>query len=336
MDDFGTQLPNEYFPNLVFRRVLEEFQGPLLVEYRHSSSDETYLYSWTSEDPTTNRTRWMVFRVTTRQLASYLKRVSPFLELITAAPDGFAYLRDLDRDSSVARTAIISLLSLPEEYLPQPEAMHDEEDRPPRSEGDPEEPWTVLLNRKWNFKELNDFPTLYRKVYDGIYVFGSPSDPERDTGELSLFYQSESIDVDIAEGRGFAAKTLFNRIASRVPPDKRMRLSHLHYASPGEFGVFVDSETAATLSQAVSSFLKGNGEERYWVLHRERHRDEDEQSSLELDRLAQGLCPLVHIDWVRVQQAFPVAETRSDYILAQARYTMGLAKFLRRGMVQAY
>lgn len=124
--------PEEFFAislarlpvDLEFVRDIEEFEGPLLSEFR-SSDGETFLYHWCDCDERANR--WLVFRVSRQDLFRYLAGRVSLRSLIQERRDGFLYVVDLDGDATLLSAWLVDADKLPENYLPGPDSVRQPE-----------------------------------------------------------------------------------------------------------------------------------------------------------------------------------------------------------------
>ncbi len=339
MQIIGTEIPAEFFPQLEPVRVLEEFEGPLLVEYRDAQSGETYVYSWVSCMEDGSVTRWMVWRVRPRALASYLKKVSSFLSLLQAAPTGVVYLRDIDKSGTTVATSMVRVDKLPERYLPAPHIMHDAEDEP--EDFDSDQPWTVLIDGEWSIEELGSIPRLYKNVYNGLYAFGRGLDVDwLDTSQLAIIAginDAPDLEYDVRKGRGFAVIQLFEAIEGLVPHDSRARLDRIQLSSPGELTMHLERDVARCVRDSVDSY-RPRGAEIYEQLWDERHprsKHRLRSDDYTLDRLGEALCDALLLDWSKVVASFKAASTRADFVLAFARRIQELIDLIDEKKIEA-
>jgi hypothetical protein len=165
-------------------------------------------------------------------------------------------------------------------------------------------------------------------------VFG-PLNVERGTVEASWWAKIEEIDIDVADGRGGAATSLYNVIERRVPEPYRVDLERFHLSSPGEITMRLSADVAKIVHQAVHEFSRAGGSDAYNMLYLERHREEDEIDDDAIERRCRILCEIVHLNWIQVVESFPRPRTRADFVLAQARYTQSLASYLR-GKIESF
>src|SRR5271170_2097790 len=107
----GTVLSS--FPlSLEYVRDIEEFEGPLLSEFK-GPHGETFIYFWCDADDRFNR--WLVVRTPPASLFRYLVGKIDLRELVCNGPDQFGYVVDLNDQGAEARSWYLELASLPDE-----------------------------------------------------------------------------------------------------------------------------------------------------------------------------------------------------------------------------
>lgn len=104
-------------------RTLEEYEGPLLSV--HDVDGQLWLHAWRDCDDRAHR--WLVVRTTEERVQKYLRNELSLLALLTAEVDG--WLLDT-HGGQILRTAAIVVADLPDDYMPEPTAMHDRDLRP--------------------------------------------------------------------------------------------------------------------------------------------------------------------------------------------------------------
>lgn len=369
MNPYGTEMPVKFVPKFTEERVIEFYDGPLLLESRSEHSDELYISRWCDADD--NHNRWMIFRVSDRDLAGYLKKLSSMRELVFCARDGSVFLVDVDTHGVRRRVFGLRLEDIPDVYLPSSEAMYDEEDAPP-DENTGSSEWTILLGGDWELKDLGQFPRAYVNIYLPLWLFGEGRPPPSG----SLFGE------DIAEGKGGAAELLWRQLRSSVAANDRPRFRRIQVASPGSLTLDLLPPVARLIANLALEGRQHRQERRlrYEALYKERHPregqvpddlmweldDSDEPDdayddivapavharkrpsrmrkgepdeinlSVEgLDRLGKQLCQFVGLAWKSVAVAFPNAVHRADFILSHTRRLWKLEGFLERGLIEA-
>lgn len=109
LPEIGTKLPSESLSDLIQGRTLEEFDGPLLVEFR-TPCNKIYLCAWIDKDEHLNR--WVYFRVTQKRFEQYLKESPPWHNLLDKNANTIVYLVDRNTHGDVVRIATLSAEAL--------------------------------------------------------------------------------------------------------------------------------------------------------------------------------------------------------------------------------
>jgi len=118
----GNQLDRFLPGNLTKTADLIYFDGPLLSHFKNND-DDGYLYYWCDSDDDHNR--WLVFRVTNRQLSRYLKKETSLRELIENPIDGFLYAVDIDDSLHYENVRMVYPHILPSAYLPAADSYYE-------------------------------------------------------------------------------------------------------------------------------------------------------------------------------------------------------------------
>ncbi|HEX5715858.1 MAG TPA: DUF6575 domain-containing protein [Thermoanaerobaculia bacterium] len=267
-------------------RDLEEFDGPLLSEFRTSDGD-TFLYYWCDCSEQSNR--WLVVRTPRQDLFRYLVGRVSLRSLIRYCRDGFLYMVDLDGDATVLSAWFVYAENIPENYLPGPESI--------LQPGSGIEPGfqDVSVDQKWDYEQVSAYPRKYLQAYAFHTAFGPGGNPE-------------TLKVDYRLTRGWIFHTLFERMRTNAPPARRASLEAVAFASPGYLRFRVDSVIAAGLRDSVVQYLDHREglrqmieELRAWV---NRHYDLEEGAVRQLIRDASesvgidGSALLRHIDTI--------------------------------------
>lgn len=276
----GSRLPID----LELVRDIEEFDGPLLSEFR-SADGETFLYYWCDCSETTNR--WLVVRTPPQDLFRYLVGRSSLRSLIRDCRDGFLYVVDVDGDAAILAAWFAYADKLPESYLPGPGSC--------RQLGAGIDPHfqDVYVDQKWDYEQVAEYPRSYLQAYAFHTAFGQGGDP----GTLSVHYRLTS---------GWIFHTLYERMRTNAPPQLRASLEAVAFASPGYLRFRVDPVIAEGVREAVARYLvhrpelrEAADDLRYWT---NGHRDLDEADASALIRQTaetvgvDGLALLRHID----------------------------------------
>lgn len=98
-------------------------EGPVLAHFVNKDNpSDHYIYRWT--DMNDNCNRWLVIKVTEKQLFEYLSRQTSLLQLIQSA--SFVYFLDLGNDLHAIQIVLTPIADVPPEYLPGASAYFDE------------------------------------------------------------------------------------------------------------------------------------------------------------------------------------------------------------------
>ncbi len=89
-------------------------EGPLLSVFKDALSDNFYLYKWSDCDAKAHR--WLVFKVSTKDLKSFFDGQTSIRQLILGQP--FSYFLDLDNQLEPISIALVASANIPQNYLP--------------------------------------------------------------------------------------------------------------------------------------------------------------------------------------------------------------------------
>jgi hypothetical protein len=255
----GHAIPLARLPvELEFVRDLEEFDGPLLSEFRSSKGD-TFLYYWCDCNEKANR--WLVVRAPRQDLFRYLVGRVTLRSLIRECRDRFLYVVDLDGDATVLSAWFVYAENIPENYLPR----HDSVPQP----GAGIEPGfqDVSIDQDWDYEQ---YPRKFLQAYSFHTAFGRGGNPK-------------ALDIDYRLTTGWIFDTLYRKIETNVPPAHRASLEAVSFASPGYLRFRVDPMIAEGLRNAVARYLdhrselrRGIEELRSWTNRHEPDNDDDE------------------------------------------------------------
>ena len=122
LPEFGQRLDSFDLP-LTYVRDLEDFDGPLLTQYR-GPDGSIYIEKWCSRDGAVDR--WLLARSDLQAVAEYLAERATMMEMLTRSSGGVGFLVDKRRGERLS-AYLVAFSNLPERYLPRPGAMHDRE-----------------------------------------------------------------------------------------------------------------------------------------------------------------------------------------------------------------
>lgn len=98
-------------------------EGPILSHFSNKENPtEHYLYRWTDTDDSCNR--WMVIKVTEKQLFELLTRQLSLYKLVHSSP--FSCFLDLDNTLQIKQIYLIPVSEIPAEYLPAQDSYLDD------------------------------------------------------------------------------------------------------------------------------------------------------------------------------------------------------------------
>jgi hypothetical protein len=106
---------------------LVNYQGPLLSLFSNKKG-ELYLYDWSDSDNKYNR--WLIFRISLEQLIQYLNKNLSHYQIIKTYYTDCIYSVDLDNDLNYNNIVRLNVDEIPEEYLPDKDVLHDDEECP--------------------------------------------------------------------------------------------------------------------------------------------------------------------------------------------------------------
>jgi hypothetical protein len=211
------------------------FDGPLLSLYRNNEG-ENLLHYWCESGIDVNR--WLIFKTPDADLEQYLRKQVTLRTLIQSPKDGFLYSIDFDARLEQRAALIVSPRQLPPEYLPSEDSFYEDE---PIIE-DSDEPTTlkVTIQGDWTWKDLNDFPRLFREAYAFVCQF------RPDVAGLAALPRFPMRD-------GFSSVHLFGKILSSLPKGVSPSLRGVKYASPGAIMLNAHRGVTSTLLQTLES-----------------------------------------------------------------------------------
>lgn len=97
-------------------------EGPLLSHVvNEENNKEHYFYKWTDCNDTLNR--WLIFKVSERDLIIFFEKKINLLQLILKNP--FVYFLDVDDNIQPIHTSISQTTNIPSDYLPSKNSFFD-------------------------------------------------------------------------------------------------------------------------------------------------------------------------------------------------------------------
>ena len=261
----GTRL--DRFPLAELNKVsdLIFFEGPLLSLFRNHEGDK-YLYYWC--DTEGGESRWLVFRVSDKELNSYLTKRVTLRDLLINPSDGFVYAINLDADLHITNVHILDPQSVPIDYIPDDNSYYEftpssVEVKMPAPGGKVHETYKIAIDGDWTFSELAEMPKLYATVY--AFVYSLRGLRTRAKQVLSYAYRTHPW------RGGYSTLNFFNNLQSYIDPEHRLRIVSMQYASPGWIELDLLSPVAFSVRSIVYSFVASADEleEEYTEIYRE-------------------------------------------------------------------
>ena len=106
------KLPND----LVKISDLLEFEGPILSHFTDSAG-KNYLFYWVDYDAEVNR--WLVWEVSTKQMAEYLKGLVSLKNLLEKNNKTALFIVDIDAECHYKNVVTLGLNHIPTPYVPE-------------------------------------------------------------------------------------------------------------------------------------------------------------------------------------------------------------------------
>ena len=106
------ELPND----LVKISDLLEFEGPILSHFTDRAG-KNYLFYWVDYDTEVNR--WLVWEVTTKQMAEYLKGLVSLKYLLGKNNKTALFIVDIDAECRYKNVVTLELNHIPTPYIPE-------------------------------------------------------------------------------------------------------------------------------------------------------------------------------------------------------------------------
>ena len=106
------KLPND----LVKISDLLEYEGPILSHFTDSAG-KNYLFYWVDYDAEVNR--WLVWEVTTKQIAEYLKGLVSLKNLLEKNNKTALFIVDIDAQCHYKNVVTLELNHIPTLYIPE-------------------------------------------------------------------------------------------------------------------------------------------------------------------------------------------------------------------------
>lgn len=112
--------------NLIRIGDLENYEGPLLVLFKHITNNRLYIMDWVDRDHTTNR--WLIYQCYPSLLKKYLVGTISHFQLFSSA--NFYFSVDIDINLNWTNLQKLSKENIPADYFPSEDSFFDETDCP--------------------------------------------------------------------------------------------------------------------------------------------------------------------------------------------------------------
>lgn len=229
------------FPrNLKFIRDIEQFEGPILSEYRAEEGGVSYLEKWCTQSEEGHTHRFLLVRSDQRSIAQYLAKRITMRQVLVHTSDGVGFLIDREKVAEkihVVRAALILLDELPLDYLPEEGTYHDESLRPRTART----LQSFLLGEDWTGELISAIERAYldAAAFNHFTAFDHDRQPIPDR-ILQFNYR-----------RGFPVGTAFRVLRAQVPQKNRGRAAGIAAGSPGVLSIEIDTKTAENLLESM-------------------------------------------------------------------------------------
>ena len=115
-----------------FRKVFDliEYEGPILSHFTDNNKKD-YFYYWVDFDDICNR--WLIWHVTSIELAKYVTGGISLRDLLLAQSKDFIYIADIESNLTYSSITAVDIAELPNQYIPEEMSYYqieDEEDNP--------------------------------------------------------------------------------------------------------------------------------------------------------------------------------------------------------------
>lgn len=235
-------LPHPGFePELKFVRSLEEYEGPILTEYA-AESGATYVEKWCTQTLDGRTFRSLLVRADLRSIELYLMQRVDLRTLLESRSDGFGFLVDQTPDDPRPTISVVTLQSLPSDYLPAHGILHD----PSLHPRDKRARQLFLLEDPWSGEQIGHIERTYLDAAAFCYFAATRPSlfPNRRFPNAPLQYKYR---------RGFPIAKAFSSLRQEQPAEARGRTVFVQAASPGILAIEVDTATAEHLRASVAA-----------------------------------------------------------------------------------
>lgn len=224
----GSYLQKLPLQNLLWKRDLIYFEGPLLSEFS-TKNGEKYLKYWCDCDEDYNR--WMLFRIKEEDRLRLVLGEIPLIECIQEKTSNFVFF--IDEGEKASKYQLVDLVDIPQEYLPEEDAcLNIEEYREDKNIS------SLVFENNWKFDDLKEVYRKITQIYDFIFV------AKKQLGTSGGMPWQD----------GFSAMHFYNKLKNIIPQQSNSSLDAIHYASPGYMKMRMDSDIANTTYEAIEKY----------------------------------------------------------------------------------
>lgn len=232
LEKFATKI-NGLPRQLRLVRVLEAFEGDLLVQYQAVTGSGFYVEKWCAGEGALNR--FLLVRTELRFISEYMGKKLTLLQLLTNSSDGGGFIVDRKGDEVISVYAI-RFDELPKKYMPDPTAMHEDELRPLWQTTE----LSFLLDETWDAYLMADIEKTCQNTF-GFAYYTQPGQA-RKLPSTVMGYKYDG---------GYAMGNCFSRIRDQMPNGIKIKTSGVAAASPGILTLNSTTEIFAHISSTI-------------------------------------------------------------------------------------
>lgn len=245
----GWSQPAILSEQIAFVRDLVYFRGTVIAEFSNRQGDP-YVYHWVDSDDEHNR--WLLYRVTGLDMRRLKLRKVTLYDLIVNAPDGFVYIVDTDHKQRRVAARMCSPATLPDSYLPEPEALlpdlsEDEESAQEEQGGDF---YAALTTDSFEVGDVGEV----QSALSGLYLLTAAYDRRRVHGE-KLWSNLAGIKFPPMRG-AFSEVHLLRDIQDVLPSADALKQKAIQVSSPGFLEWTLNSEVMDLLRGQVDMYMR--------------------------------------------------------------------------------
>jgi hypothetical protein len=224
----GSYLQKLPLQNLLWKRDLIYFEGPLLSEFS-AKNGEKYLKYWC--DCNEDYNRWMLFRIKEEDRLRLVLGEIPLISCIQEKTSNFVFF--IDEGENDSKYQLVDLLDIPQEYLPEDDACLNIEEY-----SEDKNIASLVFENNWKFDDLKEVYRKITQIYDFMFV------AKKQLGTSGGMPWQD----------GFSAMHFYNKLKNIIPQQSNSSLDAIHYASPGYMKMRMDSDIANTTYEAIEKY----------------------------------------------------------------------------------